>query len=1014
MAEHTDIFISSTSIDLPEYRKVVYEAIVELGMFPSGMERWPVEGDDPVDKCREMVGNAEVFIGIYAWRYGWQPDGEDGASITEMEYDWAANIPRFCFIMDETHPYPSDEKHRDKDSHKVEKLEAFKARVKARQVGFFSTADNLKAQVLAALAQYRLLQEYAPLKTYLRWLHNTSLESGLLRALDPRRNDPTAMGKNITVDQVYTPLDVTRAVYRDDDGSILPDEVQRAMGGASRKDVDDPSPLAAMEAVSMNERLVLLGDPGGGKSTFVAFLALCLTGQVLDPGAGWLRQIATQGWTHDGRLPLLIVLRELAESMPSNAAQGTAQHIWAFLEAELEKRGGKAALPAVQAALGKGAALLLFDGLDEVPAEKRVIIRDAVEDFVKTLHKDNRILVTCRILNYADARYKLAGFAEETVAPFDTPKIKHFVRAWYGALRQLGRIDEVTMQARVDDLLQAIDDPQVQPMAGNPMLLTVMALVHNHTGTLPRETARLYERCVDLLLLRWRPDEAKHLADELGVKEGDLKRMLWELAYAAHEEQGGSEGAANIPQGSILGIVSRYLGDDDEQVKARQFCNYIERRAGLLIGRGMDKNGQRIFSFPHRTFQEYLAGCYLAGDRFYRRADEHARKGGHWRVSLLLATGHLLFNDDKTDIPLDAILNMCPADMQPESDEDWRVVALAGEMLALVGIGNAERDNNGRKALANTRQFLARLLTEGRLPPVERAAAGRTLSVLGDGRRGVGTLKKPSGEVLPDIVCAEVIAAGRYVIGDDEDEDNPRREIEIPQAYRMAKYPVTQAQYLAFQDDVSEYGYRYGEWWEGLAADEDDKRPAVPDFRYDNHPMENVNWYQAVAFTQWLTFRLRGMAIMADGTVGSVSDLPDDAWIIGKNAVIRLPHEHEWEVAARGTDGRVYPYVGDFDAGKGNAVKTGIGMTSAVGIFPGGASPCGALDMSGNVWEWCENRYYEPDVRDLRGTDARVLRGGSWVNGNPQSFRAAYRSGNAPQGRNLGRGFRFMFSSLSL
>src|SRR5262245_7306167 len=121
-----DVFISSTSIDLPEYRAAVKETILSLGLFPSGMENWPVSGDDPVDRCKQMVDDAEIFVGIYAHRYGWRPDG--GKSITEMEYDWASErgIPKLCFIMDDMHPWPPD---------KVEvsakaKLNAFKARVR--------------------------------------------------------------------------------------------------------------------------------------------------------------------------------------------------------------------------------------------------------------------------------------------------------------------------------------------------------------------------------------------------------------------------------------------------------------------------------------------------------------------------------------------------------------------------------------------------------------------------------------------------------------------------------------------------------------------------------------------------------------------------------------------------------------------------------------------------------------------------------------------------------------------
>jgi tetratricopeptide (TPR) repeat protein len=150
-----DVFISSTSIDLPEYRAAVRDAILSLGMFPSGMEHWPVSGENPVDLCRKMVGDAELYVGVFAKRYGWMPDGF--RSITEMEYDWAGDVkrngspmPRLCFVMKDDFPFPDSEESDDAK----QGLARFKARVKKEAVGFFTTPTDLKAQVLAALAPF--------------------------------------------------------------------------------------------------------------------------------------------------------------------------------------------------------------------------------------------------------------------------------------------------------------------------------------------------------------------------------------------------------------------------------------------------------------------------------------------------------------------------------------------------------------------------------------------------------------------------------------------------------------------------------------------------------------------------------------------------------------------------------------------------------------------------------------------------------------------------------------------
>lgn len=968
--QRIDVFISSTSIDLPEHRAAVRDAILSLGLFPSGMEHWPVRGENPVELCHNMVNDAEIYLGIYAHRYGWQPDGFDGKSITELEYEWAGEvrregkpIPRLCFIMDDGHPWPKDRMELDAQ----DKLVRFKTRVKESQIGFFTSPDNLKAQVTAALASFAQRNRLEPAIPYLRWLHEQSKKSGLLHVLTPR--DATSDAKPITVEQVYTPLDTGQMVTRDEAGKVLPTHASmdiRRLGPEDER--REQSPLSAMEAASLSQHLVLLGDPGSGKSTFINFLALCLTGYQLDPDSDWLERLREQGWEQEALLPVVITLRDFAQDM-SQEVSGNAALLFEHIERQLNRWKLEDAAPTIHNALNNGQALVLLDGLDEVPGERRDLVRDTITDFVERYHPHNRYILTCRILSYTNPAWKLPKMVEKTISPFNQDKINHFIDAWYTAMTALGATDTETAQHRIADLSAGIHHPHLQGIASNPMLLTVMAIVHNHTGALPRESARLYQECVNLLMWKWRPTEARSLIETLNVREDDLYRLLWEIAYDAHDKQGEREAAADISESDVIAIAASYLNHD--MGKAQIFCDYIEQRAGLLIGRGTPDRW-RVFSFPHRTFQEYLAGCYAANNSFWELAAELADRGSSWREVLMLAAGHLVFNQGRVDIPLLAIDELTPAEEPPQNEVGWQRVWLAGDMLALIGAQSIQTTKRGPRILSRLQERLAELVSGGYLTPVERAAAGRTLAVLGDPRPGVGVQ-----DGIPDIVWCD-IPAGEYLY-----QRNQR--VTLP-AYRIAKYPITFIQFQAFLD--ADEGFRNDAWWVGMSEEAEAysltykvREMAQQRFVYANHPRETVSWYQAVAFCRWLSTKV--------------------------GYEVRLPTEQEWEAAACYPDGREYPWGDEFSAEKCNVRESEIGQTTAVGMYPDGANPANGIhDLSGNVLEWCLNKYQDPEMIEVDESNApRVLRGGSWYD-LLGGARASFRSGYLPTSRYDPFGFR--------
>lgn len=260
-------------------------------------------------------------------------------------------------------------------------------------------------------------------------------------------------------------------------------------------------------------------------------------------------------------------------------------------------------------------------------------------------------------------------------------------------------------------------------------------------------------------------------------------------------------------------------------------------------------------------------------------------------------------------------------------------------------------------------------LDDEKTEPPRRAEIGDELANLKDPRRGVGL----NSNGLPDIVWQKV-PEGPFLYQDG-------KKLELP-TFWMGAYTITNAQYQAFVDDG---GYRDERWWDGLAQRFED--PEESRWPHLNQPRTNVSWYEAVAFCRWLSER--------------------------SAYEVCLPTEEQWEKAARGEDGRVYPWGNEYRSGYANVDETEnkdgpwyLERPTAVGMYPQNTSPYGVVDMAGNVWEWCRNEYENPERVQDEGDARRVLRGGSWLY-SPDNARASYRDGDRgrPGSRSAAAGF---------
>jgi 3',5'-cyclic AMP phosphodiesterase CpdA len=655
--------------------------------------------------------------------------------------------------------------------------------------------------------------------------------------------------QDITLDRVYIDLNTTTTVPLTEEEKRRRRTEEEMRGRRAGKlilgGVEDTRLLTALEAADQSPRLALLGEPGAGKSTFARKLL------------GWLAAAhlagtkPPPGFTSD-LLPIQITLRDLTprlaalklNDLPDNLRrEELAVAVRDVILDNLDQLEVGAFAEGMKDALRSGKCLLVMDNLDEVPHDLRVRVRQAIAS-VTDKYNMQRMILICRVRSYVGEAV-LPGFQAHTLSPFNEDQIGRFAKAWYDAQKRLGRVNAEQAQRKAQNLSSAALSQDLIKLAANPMMLTTMAIIHQQEVDLPKERVRLYNEAVKVLLLRWqrRKTGEKGLAPGLtGFLRDDLRLrpVMERLAYEAHRAGQGQKEAADLPRGMALALLEepKYLGDGG---LAADFLEYVDQRAGLLVGRGGEPGRPLTYSFPHRTFQEYLAGCYMVGQRhvareFFTRAGE----GDYWSLVALLGAEELQYNRRNTVGLLDLAYRLCPS-TPPTDEKSRRALLWSGQMAVLAGRDEVERDiespDGGKCYLERLIPRLVSLMTSD-LVALERAEAGHVLAKLGDPRF------RSDQWYLPDepLFGFVEIPKGPFQMGIDKKRDPRAYDAEISQhevtlpKYYIARYPVTVAQFKAFVKD-SRYQLQNEKSLKGM----------------DNHPVVFVTWYDAVAYCEWLT-----------------------------------------------------------------------------------------------------------------------------------------------------------------
>ena len=729
--------------------------------------------------------------------------------------------------------------------------------------------------------------------------------------------------------------------------------------------VTAPQPLLPL--LQQRHGLIILGDPGAGKTTFLKYVALKLA----------LGQGEALGLPQ--RLPILLPLSAYANALTEGDI--SLPH---FISRYYEALGvAEPLLEMLTVALDQGGGMLLLDGLDEVQqvGQRNLVVDRVLDFFAYRQQQGNKFVLTSRIVGYREVRPSSTAMAECTLVDFDDEAIELFVNKWTAAIEQQATDDPyLAQQTAVQEqreLMTALShNPGVRRLAANPLLLTILAVMKRQGVVLPERRVELYQRYVETLLKHWNVARGLGRPPQHDLDVVETIRVLAPLAWWMHES---SPGVGLVKREAVrrqLETIYKARALGDPVSLARQLLADARHYANLLLERGPGQYG-----FIHLTFQEYLAAVGIAQQGQEEISEIVTILGQHvgddsWHEVTLLTIGYLGLIQQREQAATTVLRQL----IERAPGEPGQAAVLAGEAVCDVwpsGVSQA-----GRTQVVQV--LLATMANVAQVEAKQRVAAGRVLARLGDPRPEVMTVEGMQFCYVP---------AGPFIMGSEEisDDEKPVHQVDIPYDYWLGRLPVTHAQYALFVRD---------------SGGKEPRDYGAP-FNVANHPVVGIDWFQARDFCGWLTQRWYEADL-----------LPAD-WIV------TLPSEAEWEKGAKGgvkvverplvvTAGtwpvpqpqlvpnlmpeRLFPWGGEIDTKWANYDKY-IETTSAMGCYPHNVSPYGCVEMAGNVWEWTRSIYqpylYESDdgredVAKVEDDTLMVFRGSAY-HSKDDVLRCAYR-----------------------
>ena len=1035
MANIPQVFISSTSMDLEPYRDAAREAVLAAEMLPVMSDNFAAKMTGPLKGCLEKVAKSDLVVVLVAHRYGWIPPEQQSQnprkSITWLECEQAVcdGHKILGFLIGHKGSWPTELKEQHRIAHAVETgtaspelladvmgavdgLKAFQGWLKQFLCKFAETPGDLRADILQALNEWRLEHwpdgaATGPVAT------SGSPEKYLTRLYDlTSRIDirglsvGTGEAHQFPIEDLFITLQSRRPSSRpakDAGKRPIRDNDPKSFDPLERN-LTNEVPLH--EALS-ERRLVVIGDPGAGKTTFLRRVAstLCLTESGKAPEAAMTRLGI------DGQLfPILVRCATLANHLKMVLQRGDAEGtsasaslptdptsaLWLshYLATESRENGTGLDQAFFLRQLESGRCTVMLDGLDEAADP---IQRDNLSKLVEKLtqvYAGCRFVVTSRPVAYTGT-IVLPDFVHVEIAPLSDDAVDTFLAHW---CQQLYGGDTEASRDHCRELVSSLHArPEIRRVARTPVMLTALAVVHWNERRLPEQRAEMYESVITWLS-RSRQDRPGREKPERTVT------LLQELALAMQDHPDGRQ--TQVSKRWAAEFLAPHFGPKKPTAKslaaAEGFLTDEELDSGIVVALGNE------IRFWHLQFQEFLAARAIAG-----LPDSDQRKLLHgtslklyrpeWREVILLLAG-ALHKQGAAKVAgfvqqvLDGLLTATSESAKPTKskrkrdgarDEEPQLAIEARCAALLGGVFHDLRPAGYQPAEPRYDALLHRVMgifDRERSQTVDvtiRIAAAEALGQVGDPR-----LEFNARDRWVDL------PGGSYLQGSQKDDptqpnyDTNAYDYELPvhrvhlAPFSIGRFPVTVFDYQRFMEHD---GYVTEKYWKrgggfGQFTEPEDWSEQLA---HKNRPVVGVSWFEAMAYCE----------CFGD----------------------RLPTEAEWEFAARGTTGRKFPW-GNPDADSTRLNFDGnIGAPTPVGIFPQGATPEGVEDLAGNVWEWCWDWYGEYSAKACDNPQGpkqesfRVLRGGSWyhISGD---CRSAIRFGSAPDNRDVNVGFRVVRS----